>query len=87
MRVVGERLFDRTGRGDRETSERIQRDCSDEGDDPPCEENQRQGHYDASPLLVFRLIQVHQTGGVRLTESMTRPSPPMYTTARSTSAL
>lgn len=57
MRVVGEGLFDRTRRGNRETSERIQRDCSDEGDDPPCEENQRQGHYDAPSLLaVFRSI-------------------------------
>ena len=51
VRVIGEGLFNHTGRGDRETSERIQRDCGDERDDPPCKEDQWQGHHNTSSLL------------------------------------
>lgn len=53
MRVIGEGLFNHTRRGDREASERVQRNCGDKRDDPPCEENQRQRHHNASPLLGF----------------------------------
>ena len=53
VRVIGEGLFNGTRRGDRETSERVQRDCSDKCDDPPREENQGQGHHNTSPLLGF----------------------------------
>jgi len=53
VRVIGEGLFDRTGKGDREASERVQRNCGDKRDDPPCEENQWQRHHNASPLLDF----------------------------------
>ena len=41
VRIISERLFDGTRRRDCETSEGIQRNCSDESNDPPCEEDQR----------------------------------------------
>ena len=50
VRVIGEGLSNHTGRSDRETSERVQRDCGYKPDDPPREENQWQRHYNASPL-------------------------------------
>jgi hypothetical protein len=42
VRVISEGLFNRTGRGNSKTSERVQRNCGNKRNDSPRKENQRQ---------------------------------------------